>query len=160
MSSIDPNYESVVNFFNSKNDENVPDPIKGIWSLNELDNMSILMSFNNSMINGTTITNKLYQPGNWLFRESNFFTKYLSKIIKYSYQFNFNSTFTFAQIYIKLGCIPLYFPKWLTNWTVEVKSDKIIRKTSFLGWSHEYTLTKINNDNELKNIGKFNKFYY
>lgn len=160
MPSIDVNYESVVNFFKPKNGIDVPDTVKGIWSLNELNNMSILMSFNNSTINNTIITNKLYQPRNWLFRESNFFTKYLSKCIKYSYQFNFNKEFTFAQIYIKLGCIPLYLPKWLSKWTVEVTKDKIIRKTSFLCWSYTYTLTRVNNENELRNIGKFDKFYY
>lgn len=160
MPSINSDYNSVVHFFKPKKDILIPDTISGIWSLEELNNMSILMSFNNSTFDNHKVTIKLYQHGNWLFKKSNIFTSFLAKCIKYSYQFNFDSDYKHAQIYIKLGSLPLYLPKWLSNWTVDVKDDHIVRKTSILWCKHEYILTKITNNKDLQEMGKFSKFYY
>ena len=44
------------------------------------------------------ITVKLYEKGNWLFNEETFIVKYLNKLLKYSYQFDFNEDYTHADI--------------------------------------------------------------
>ena len=159
MPYIESDYESVKDFFDSS--AAVPSSISGIWSLKDLNNMSILMSFNNATFLNSTATIKLHKPGNWLFKKNNIFVSTISKFIKYSYQFNFDSDFKNANIYIKLGCIPLYFPKWLTNWTVKVdtENNRIIRETSFLWFKHTYFLTKVENEYDIFNLG-LDKLYY
>lgn len=74
---------------------------------------------------------KLYEKCNWLFNNETFIVKYLNKLLKYSYQFDFNEDYTHADIYIKLGFLPLYFTKFLMDWTLRVTPDrnKMIRDT-------------------------------
>ena len=162
MSYIKTTFANIISFFAAKQDNNIPEHLKGVWSLEKIGNMSILMSLENAEKIGSSNKNylvKLHEKGNWLFREENLYTKYIFNLIKYSYEFQFNKDYTFAQIYIRLGKIPLYFPKWLMNWTLEYKNNKMIRKTKILGFSEKYEATKLESDKELLNKG-LDKLYY
>ena len=142
--------DKIGEMFYLKNDS-VPDKLSGIWSLAEIGNISILMSFSNSeYIKNNEILVDLSKPNSWLFKKRSLSTKLLN-LFRYKYLFVFDKkvedeNFTKAQIYIKLGCLPLYLPKWLTNWTLEIDPDNknnLIRKTSVLSSKNTYTLHKI-----------------
>ena len=80
-----------------------------------------------------------------MFKFRSFSTKLIS-LFKYKYLFEFNSDYTFAQIYIKLGCIPFYFPKCITSWTLKIDPEnpnRFIRTTKFFGSEHTYTIDKL-----------------
>jgi hypothetical protein len=163
MPFIKTTYDNIINFFKSPSNkiDRLPDHLKGIWSLEKIGNMSIFMSLENAQISDKRIIVKLYKKGNWLFKEENIFTKYIFKLIKYSYQFDFNDDYTYADIYIKLGSVPFYFPKSVMDWSLTVDGDKMIRKTKMFGKEHTYETERVSDDIVKKlNDGKINKLYY
>lgn len=131
--------------FFKKNDI-IPKQIAGLWSLENIGNVSMLMSFSNAKIlSNNKVLVSLDKPNSWMFRLNSFATKLIS-LFKYQYLFEFNEDYTFAQIYIKLGCIPLYFPKFITSWTLRIDPEnpnKFIRTTKFLWSTHTYTIDKL-----------------
>lgn len=147
MPFIKATYNNIKNFF--RKTTNVHKNISGIWSLENIGNVSLLMSFENSIIDGNNIMVKLYKSGNWLFREQTLKTKIL-RLLNYSYLFKFNDDFTKAQIYIKLGRIPIYLPKFISNWTLELKNNQMIRKTSIFGNTHIYISERFNENTIIK----------
>ena len=167
MSFIKTGYQQIMNYFygqdNSSQNSEIPEHLKGVWSLENIKNMSILMTLENGVFeeDKRRITVKLYEKGNWLFREENFFTKFLCKCLKYSYQFDFNEDYTFADIYIKLGKLPLYFRKSIMDWSVEFRRGKMVRYSSIFGNAHLYESTKFSDldVDKFKSIG-INKLYY
>ena len=162
MPNIKPN--KIKEFYKIPN--NVPEKLSGVWSLAEIQNMSILMSFSNSeYIKNKEILVDLSKKNSWLFKNQSIGTRILN-LFRYKYLFVFDKNvkdneFTKAQIYIKLGCIPLYFPKWLTNWTLEIDpndSNKLIRKTSIFWFKNTYILHKIiDKDGNIANEEKYNE---
>ena len=164
MPFIKTTYDNIMNFFKSSATSNVsrlPDHLHGVWSLDKIGNMSIFMSLENAQISDKRIIVKLYKSGNWLFKEENIFTKYIFKLIKYSYQFDFNDDYTYADIYIKLGSIPFYFPKSIMDWSLTVENDKMIRKTKIFGKEHTYETERVTYNIVKKlNDNKINRLYY
>lgn len=169
MPFIQTTYDNIMNYFYGNDNEQtndkpeIPYKLEGIWNLESIGNMSMLMTLNNGDfdLEKRRITVKLYKPGNWLFKEENFFTKFLCKFIKYSYQFDFNEDYSKADIYIKLGKVPIYLSKSIMDWQLRVKSDKMLRYTSIFGNAHFYESKRLDNDDlvKIKNNG-YEKLYY
>lgn len=139
----------------------IPVHLRGIWSLKSLNNMSIMMSFNNAEFDekNRRLLVKLYEPGNWLFREENFLNKHIMKLVKYTYQFDFDEEYKNAEININLGSLPIRFPKSISHWTLHFEDGKAIRKTSIFGSEHEYESTKIENAEDMNGIDVESFFY-
>ena len=158
-------YESVMEFFNnqkeSKVSDSVPEQLRGVWSLDNIGGMSIMMSFNNTEINTETrvATVRLYEKGHWLFRENNFFVKHLCKFLQYTYEFHFNEDYTHADIYLNLGTWKIRLPKRLMDWTLEFKDGKAIRVTKMFGTEHTYESERIESVEDLNKLALQN-FYY
>lgn len=164
MPYIDTTFKDVENFFTPKdnNVNDLPENIRGIWSLSEVGNMSILMSFNNADFDPDKrrLVIKLYEPGNWLFRDKNCTNETLMKLFKYSYQFDFNEAYDRAEININLGSVPVRFPQSVSHWTVDLVDDKMIRSTKIFGSDHKYEAARVTNDEELSTIHDSEKFFY
>jgi len=164
MPFIETAYKNILDYFyKDRTNSNIPNKLKGIWNLQTINNMSILMTLENGLYypDKHRIIVKLYEPGNWLFKEENFFTKFFCKFIGYSYQFDFDKDYNKADIHIKLGCLSIYLSKCIMDWTLTVKNDKMVRYTSMFGRAHLYESKKfIKEDIYLLHDMKYDKLYY
>ena len=164
MPFIETTYKNIIDYFYKyKPKSNIPNKLKGIWNLQTINNMSILMTLENGQYDSSKnrIIVKLYEPGNWLFKEENFFTKFFCKFIGYSYQFDFDSDYNKADIYIRLGCLPIYLSKCIMDWNLQVKDDRMLRYTSMFGNSHMYDSKRFKKEDiYLFNNMKYEKLHY
>ena len=170
MQSIKNTYQNVIDFFtpinsdHSNNYVSIPEHLQGIWSLENVKNMSMFMSFNNAEHNEKKrrMIVRLYEKGNWLFNEKNVANTYFNKWFKYSYQFDFNEDYTYADIHVRLGSLPLYFPKSVFDWSVKMEGDKMVRKTKMFGSTHNYEAFKLEGEeyiDELNEKGIHDLYY-
>ena len=162
MPSIDATYEDVKRYFKKNTLTKIPESLNGIWNLSSLGNMSILMTFENADFDEDKrqLTVKLYEKGNWLYKEENLFTSWLSKTVKYAYQFNFNEDYTKAEININLGKCKCRIPSSMMHWTMEMKDGEMIRTTKIFSTIHEYKATKLAVPTDMYDLRMYDNFYY
>lgn len=163
MTLVTPIYKDIVEFFNSTKVEELPENLKGIWSLDKIGNESAMMSFHNAEHDkkNRRLIVRLYEPGNWLFNTDSFKVKYLNKWVKYSYQFDFNEDYTHAVINVRLGNIPIRLDKLGMLWTIDFNDEKAIRTTTIFGNTHKYESTRIKSDtNIVSNWPNLKNFFY
>jgi hypothetical protein len=162
MPSIIASYKDVTEYFTKNSNNDIPESLEGIWNLSALNNMSILMSFNNAEFNENKrqLIVKLYKTGNWLFKQENLFTNWLCKTLKYSYQFDFNEDYTQAVININLGKVKIRLPKSIMYWTMELSDGKMIRTTKIFNSNHHYDAIKLSNPADMYSLRTYDYFYY
>jgi hypothetical protein len=162
MPSITATYEDVKKYFVKHTTTDIPEKLKGIWNLDKLGNMSILMSFENAEFDEDRrqMTVKLYEKGNWLFKEENLFTKWLCKALKYSYKFSFNEDYTHAEIDISLGNCKVKLPASMMHWTMDIIDGKMVRTTKIFNSVHHYEATRMEIPTDMYYLRKYDNFYY
>jgi hypothetical protein len=163
MPSIPATYDAVMNFFKSDKSEELPEHLRGVWTLEQIENQSILMSFNNAEFDKEKrrLTVNLYEKGTWLYKEDHYFTKWFGKLIQYAYQFDFDEEYRHAEITMKLGKLPLIFHKSVMDWTLDFVDGKMIRTTKVFGSPHTYEAFKVTHADDIeKKLADYDDFYF
>jgi len=168
MPNLTSTFQSIHNFFYPDKNiikPNLPSHLCGIWSLNSLNEPGILIFLENGNWDQIKrkITVPLYKSGNFLFRHEHLLTHWLCKTFKASFEFIFNEEYTRASIKLKLGVMPILIPKEVFNWELicEPENDRmIIRKSKIFGKTFNYISKKIQNENDVVELGEYENFYF